>query len=100
MSRSYKHTPYCGDRKNKFMKRYANHVVRRSKLKGIYPDYSGYKRAMDSWDICDYKTVGETFEQYYTREVRWWYAWRALRNDPFPDRDECRKQYEKWYLRK
>ena len=32
MSRSYKHTPYCGDSKSRFMKRYANKVVRRQKL--------------------------------------------------------------------
>ena len=100
MSRSYKHTPYSGDRKNKFMKRYANHVVRRNKLKGLYPDYSGYKRAMDTWAICDYKTVGKTFEQHYAQEVSWWYEWRSKYGEPFPDRKACRKEYEKWYIRK
>lgn len=99
MSRSYKHTPYCGDKKNRFMKRYANHIVRRNKLKEVYPNYAGYKRAMDSWDICDYKTVGETFEQFYAREIRWWHSWRYT-HKAYPDRKECRKQYEKWFLRK
>lgn len=100
MSRSYKHTPYSGDRKNKFMKRYANHIVRRNKLKDLYSDYSGYKRAMDTWAICDYKTVGKTFEQHYAQEVSWWYEWRSKYGEPFPDRKTCRKEYEKWYIRK
>ncbi len=100
MSRSYKHTPYCGDRKNKFMKRYANRIVRQKKLLDIYPQYAGYKRTMESWDICDYKTVGETFEQYYAREVHWWKEWGSKYIEPFPDRSDCKKQYDKWYLRK
>ena len=101
MSRSYKHTPRCGERKNEFLKRYANHVVRRRKLSEEFPQYSGYKRMYESWDICDYETVGETFEQYYAAMVSLWYNWRYLpRSEPFPDREAVRKEYEKCYIRK
>ncbi|MBQ6503159.1 MAG: hypothetical protein IJI57_04530 [Flexilinea sp.] len=60
MSRSYKHTPYCGDTKNKYMKRYATKrfksLVKRQNLDDeIAPGM--YKRYFCSWDICDYYTI-------------------------------------------
>ena len=54
MSRSYKHTPYCGDRKNKYMKRYANKRVRqRLKNNDYLPTAAEYKKMFESYDICD-----------------------------------------------
>ena len=85
MSRSYKHTPYCGDRKNKFMKRYANKRVRqRLKNSDYLPTAAEYKKK---------------FESYYQKEVTYWYKWRH-RYYPFPSREECWKDYIKYYLMK
>ena len=48
MSRSYKHTPYCGDRKNKFMKRYANKRVRQCLKNSDYlPTAAEYKKMFE-----------------------------------------------------
>ena len=60
MSRSYKHTPYCGDTKNKFMKRYAS-----KRFKSLIKRYgiedqiapSAFKKYFCSWSICDYYTI-------------------------------------------
>ena len=54
MSRSYKHTPRCGDKKSRIAKRYANHVVRRKKLREDLPSYSGYKKLIE-----DEKALGK-----------------------------------------
>ena len=58
MSRSYKHTPRCGDKKGRYSKRLANHVVRRNRCKDAFPQYAGYKKMFESWNICDYEIVG------------------------------------------
>ena len=100
MSRSYKHTPYCGDRKNKYMKRYANKCIRQSLKNSDYlPSAAKYKKMFESWDICDYFWYGYSFESYYQKEIAKWYEWR-YRYDPFPSREECWKDYYKYYLRK
>ena len=70
MSRSYKHTPRAGDTKDKFFKKYANRKVRRlptdeHPLKG-----KSYKKVFCQYDICDYETVGTSFEQYWERLVK------------------------------
>ena len=101
MSRSYKHTPFSGDKKSKYAKRYANHVVRQNKLKETLPQHAGYRRMYNSWDICDYKTVGESFDQYYTNEVESWYRWRCrYPGEKFPERLESKREYEKLFIRK
>ena len=101
MSRSYKHTPRCGETKHKFAKKQANRVVRRNKLREDYPQHGGYRKRTEWWDICDYETVGETFEQYYQAEVSSWLKWRkCFTNRPYPDRKEVRKEYDKWFIRK
>ena len=43
MSRSYKHTPYCGDKKDKTLKKYANRRLRRRKLEHDL-QHNSYKR--------------------------------------------------------
>ncbi len=100
MSRSYKHTPYCGDRKNKYMKRYANKRVRqRLKDSDYLPVAADYKKFFCSYDICDYYWLEFDFEAYYQKEVSSWYEWR-YRYDPFPTREEVWQYYARWYLRK
>lgn len=91
MSRSYKKTPRCGDRKDKFFKKYANRKLRRDKFHNL--KHKSYKKNFCSYDICDYQTVGETFQEYWNRCVRSWQQWRHLYED-FPDKE---KEYRRWY---
>ena len=104
MSRSRKKTPYNTDTSQKFLKKVANKRDRRL-LKN--PDnslpYSSYKKAFQSWDICDYKNYGHSFEEFYKEEVALWRHWRTLpywKNEPKPTREECWLDYLKQYLRK
>ena len=99
MSRSYKHTPRSGDKKKKFFKKYSNHKVRRlpndeHPLKG-----NAYKKVLHDYSICDYETVGITFEQYWERLVKRWHEWE-WRGYDFPDRDEAYQEYCRWFIRK
>ena len=95
MSRSYKHTPRCGDRKGPDNKRLANRKVRRKKLSEDFPQYSGFKKLYERWDICDYEEVGVNFEAYCSQRWQRWY-----RSEPLPGLGELRKEYEKYYVRK
>lgn len=60
MSRSYRKSPFCGDRKDKFFKNYSNRIIRRShKVSNIDEEpvkYNGgkYKRVFEAWTICDF----------------------------------------------
>lgn len=96
MSRSYKHTPRCGEQKAKFAKRWANRRVRYLKDQNALPQHAGYKKLFCSWTICDYQVVGETFGEFYADIVRW----NSLYQRPIPSRAEAKKQYDKWYIRK
>lgn len=96
MSRSYKKTPRCGDRKNKAMKKYANHVVRRDT--NTYQN-SSYKKRFCRYDICDYESVGDTFQDYWNMRVRQWYSWR-WRYEEFPNEKEEYRKWYKWFKRK
>ena len=101
MSRSYKHTPRCGERKGKQKKRVANHKVRRMKLREDIPQFAGYRKLYERWDICDYETIGLSFDAYCQKEYRWW-ASSSYRDkeEAFPDRQTLQKEYNKWYIRK
>ena len=68
MSRSYKKTPRSGDTKDKFFKRYANRRLRRRKL-DIDLQHKSYKKDFCSYDICDYETVGTSFEEFWRDRV-------------------------------
>ena len=60
MSRSYKKTPYCGDKKHREDKRSANRAFRREILRmGIEDEIvpAMYKRCFCSWNICDYYNI-------------------------------------------
>ena len=99
MSRSYKKTPRSGDTKDKFFKRYANRRLRRRKL-DIDLQHKSYKKDFCSYDICDYETVGTSFENFWRDRVKWWHSWRRYHNEPFPIREEAWKDYNRWYKRK
>ena len=90
MSHSYKKTPYCGDRKQKIMKRQANKIVRKSKE--AYQNAS-YKKCFCSYNICDFKDVGCTFEKFWKTRIRQWKCW-GYKYYPYPDKKE---EYRKWY---
>ena len=69
MSRSYKKTPRSGDKKNKFLKKYANRKYRKLPLEDTV-QYKSYKKTFCSYDICDYEDVGRIFEEFYHQSVR------------------------------
>ena len=98
MSRSYKKTPRCGDTKNKFIKKYANRVLRRQKLTSDL-QHNSYKKNYCSYDICDYDEVGTSFETFWSRRVNSWHNW-FHRYEPFPNREEAYKEWMRWYKRK
>lgn len=103
MSRSYKHTPYSGMKKNKFFKRYANCKLRRKKLTHDL-QHKSYRKDFCYYDICDYYWIETTnFEEYYRRQVNRWYLWQNYswgKKEPFPTREEVWKEYQKTYVRK
>lgn len=98
MSRSYKKTPRCGDKKDGFYKRLYNKRIRKLPFDETL-QHKTYKRYQQAYDICDYQSVGDTFEQYWEGVVGRWYAWRH-QYEPFPDRDEEYQKYMKWFKRK
>ena len=99
MSRSYKKTPRSGDTKDKFFKQYANRRLRRKKL-DIDLQHKSYRKDFCSYDICDYETVGTSFEEFWRDRVKWWHSWRRYRGEPYPTREEAKKDYVRWYKRK
>ncbi len=94
MSRSFKHTPYSGDKKCKFIKRIASKRFRSKLLRmGIDDEIppSMYKRFFESWNICDFWDI-TTLRQ-----------WLKKRRNPhkwgisfFDEKKEIRRWY-KWY---
>ena len=95
MSRSYKKTPWCGDRKGKDKKRMANKVVRMW-LKD-HPDVAlkgrQYKNLYEKWDICDYGWI-TTWEEYWQQTMDLHIEW--LRRG-WPDKEPDKKEvYRKW----
>ena len=99
MSRSYKHTPRSGDQKDRYFKRYANRRVRRLPIDEHPLKGNDYKKVFCQYEICDYETVGTSFEQYWERLVKRWYEWE-WRFEPFPDREEAYEEYRRWFIRK
>lgn len=106
MSRSYKHTPYCGLKKDKFYKTYSNRKLRRKKLYHNL-QHKLYRKDFCSYDICDYYTIEtKNFDEYYKNCIDSWnywqncYGYRFRREEPFPTREECWKNYKKLFLRK
>lgn len=104
MSRSYKKTPWCGDKKGKSKKKIANHVVRRSLERDFNLNVQGgnYKKLYETWDICDYGWTC-TWEEYWRNEWKWYY-WEIEkyphRNPQEPDKKECYRKWLKYYHNK
>ena len=99
MSRSYKKRPWCCDNSNrKEMRVVANRIVR-SKLKHdpncIPSRGKSYRKLFESWDICDYKWTS-TWEQYWKRELYYYYIWGGRK----PDKKEAYRDWLKFYYRK
>ena len=107
MSRSYKHTPYCGMQKDKFYKKYFNRKVRRNKdydEDAEVLQYNQYKKKTDTWAICDYDEIGTTnFQKYYERQLYLHEVYKRQfphYNEPRPTREQCWKEYKLTYFRK
>lgn len=99
MSRSYKHTPYFGDTKDRFFKRYANRCLRRKKLDINYK-FNEYKKDGNSHNICDYYWIEtDNFDEYYEKKISEWLNWGYM-YDPCPEREEIWQEYFRMYLRK
>ena len=103
MSRSYKKNPFVTDHSQgtKYMKRLANHKVRR--IVNSYdelPSKLKPKKMTESWDICDYYWIEtNNFDEYYGEKVSEWLRW-GYKYYPYPKREEVWKDYCKMYLRK
>lgn len=103
MSRSYKKTPICKDHTTG-MKKIANRKVRRM-MKNPHVHLPGrlYRRAFNSYDICDWVFMGTDFETYYKEEVAKWkemkdkYSWYK---EEMPTRESCKKEWMKMYKNK
>ena len=99
MSRSYKKTPYSGDKKNKCLKNQANRRIRR--YQGEISNGRKYRRFLDSWEICDYYDI-TSFEKYWQiclKHHNWWTSFRGIKEDP-PTREEVYREWYKYYKRK
>ena len=95
MSRSYKRTPRNGEQKDKFFKRYYNKKLRKLPFECAL-DNGTYKKYNCQWDICDYETVGISFEYY------WYHLKRRFHDRPeiLGTKEEAYKEYIKWFIRK
>lgn len=104
MSRSYKKTPWSGDKKGKEKKRIANHKVRQ-KLKNnleLIVQQGEYKKLYETWDICDYGWI-ITFDEFM--EIEWKnYCWLKInfpdRAIEEPDEKQCYRIWLKFYHNK
>lgn len=99
MSRSYKKTPRSGEQKDKYFKRYANRRLRRKKL-DINLKNKTYRKDFCYYDICDYETVGMTFERFYQKRLKFWHMYHRFYGEPYPTREEAKKDYNRWFKRK
>ena len=93
MSRSYKHTPYCGDTKHKEDKRRANKAFRKADYNDeVQP--SMHRKMTESWNICDYHSR-YTFDEWMNMTHGTFSS--TIRNMSDEEREE---NWHKWYRRK
>ena len=104
MSRSYKKTPYCGDRKGKDKKKIANHRIRRILKQD--PDlnlhHSAYKRHYCQYDICDYYWI-TSWDRYWANCLQTYIKMSKifpLKYSTPPDKKEEYRNWLKWYRNK
>lgn len=94
MSRSYKHTPRCGDKKDRDMKKLANRKLRHNPT-DYFLHHNSYKKNFCSWDICDYETVAYTFEMHWQDCLDSWHRQILYHPDiSYPNKE---KEYRRWY---
>lgn len=99
MSRSYKKHAYCGDKKDKELKKLANHRVRQylKRNSEVTLKPSQFKHLFKSWEICEYGWLYE-WEEYWEHCIKD-YIWDCLH---YPDKaiypDE-KEEYRWWYSR-
>ena len=104
MSRSYKKTPWCGERKGKLKKRMANHKVRqtlkrkyRLRVKG-----NAYKKLYETWNICDFSSIC-SWEEYWQSKLERYnsmlkkYPYRKIKK---PDKKESYRYWLKVFRNK
>ena len=91
MSRSYKKTPYAGDKKGTLKKRVAWKTVRQylkdhpeEKLNGNL-----YKKIFSTWDICDYCWI-TTWKDYWLSQIN---AYEQGWFKEYPNKEE---EYRYW----
>lgn len=99
MSRSYKRTPRCGDQKDRYFKKYSNHKICRLPIDELPKKGKTYKKVLHDYSICDYETVGTSFQQYWARLIKRWHEWE-WHYAPYPDYEEAYEEYRRWFLRK
>lgn len=99
MSRSFKKTPYAGDRKTPG-KKIANRKVRRLLNRNLdLAKGSSYKKLYEQWDICDFYskcTWGEYLASYrYNKEDGFYYDvnWNWHISGKYTKEE----LYEEWY---
>ena len=99
MSRSYKKHAYCGDKKDKELKRLANHRVRqylkRNPEVSLKP--SQFKHLFESWEICDYGWLYE-WEEYWKHCIKD-YIWDCLHYSDKATYPDEKEEYRWWYSR-
>ena len=95
MSRSYKRTPRSGDSKDKFFKKAYNKRLRKLPFECDL-NWCAYKKHNQWYEICDYETVGISFEDY------WRHLKRRFQNCPeaLGTKEEAYKEYLQWFIRK
>lgn len=98
MSRSYKKSNYCGDKKDKELKRLANHRVRQRLKNNLdyTPKPGDFKRMFESWEICDYGWLC-SWEEYWNRQCEWYYCDHAKRWFGNQDPPDYAEEYRIWH---
>ena len=98
MSRSYKHTP-ISVYTNKFLKKYANRVVRRQKM-NLKVSKGGYKKVFDSWEIKD-DCFWSDWKDYWKMEQKYFYYFKmkGFLVDK-PDKKKCYREWWRYYKMK
>lgn len=104
MSRSYKKTPWCGDKKGKSKKRIANHTVRqylKNHMDLTLPP-NGYKKLYESWEICDFCCIVTWEEHWKSAWERYYWNCSMFPNAEHkePNKEEEYIQWRKYYYYK
>ena len=100
MSRSYKKTPYCGNRKHKEDKRKAKRMFRRKIDRMELDDTlapAAHKRFFQTYDICDMYSIFTLKEYLYIRKAR--RGFHGYRRGEYDEAKEI-QNWHKWYKRK